>query len=192
MGHLILSLTWGAVYLIPWHFVKLILQRQGVRHNLKAVVQAAIVLAVGKGVLPVGDVQQRRGILTVLARTVDLQLYAEEAGPGTVENGAGFEIVVVDGTVLDVGAAVAAIGVVVVVGVPALIEGDEAAAAGTPSVIAVAAVGANRVSVVVGQAFTIPEAGAAVGTDLCHTIQAFRAQQTVMELDQVVGGTAAA
>ena len=75
----------------------------------------------GKGVLPVGDVQQRRGILTVLARAVDLQLHAEEAGPGAVEDGA--------------------------------------AAAGTPSVIAVAAVGANRVSVVVGQAFTIPEAG---------------------------------
>ena len=138
----------------------------------------------GKGVLPVGDVQQRRGILTVLARTVDLQLYAEEAGPGAVENGAGFEIVVVDGTVLDVGAAVAAIGVVVVVGIPAVIKGDEAAAAGTPSVIAVAAVGANRVSVVVGQAFTIPEAGAAAGTDLCHAIQTVRAQQTVAELDQ--------
>ena len=146
----------------------------------------------GKGVLPVGDVQQHRGILTVLARTVDLQLHAEEAGPRAVEDGAGLEIVVVDGTVLDVGAAVAAIRIVVIVGVPAVIKGDEAAAAGTPSVIAVAAVGANRVSVVVGQAFTIPEAGAAAGTDLCHAIQTVRAQQTVMELDQVVGGTAAA
>lgn len=110
------------------------------------------------------------------------------SGPRAVENGAGLEIVIVDGTVLDVGAAVAAIRIVVIVRVPAVIKGDEAAAAGTPSVIAVAAVGANRVSVVVGQAFTIPEAGAAVGTDLCHTIQAVRAQQTVMELDQVVGG----
>ena len=93
--------------------------------------------------LPVGDVQQRRGILTVLARTVDLQLYAEEAGPRAVEDGTGFEIVIVDGAVFDVGAAVAAIGIVVVVGVPALIEGDEAAAAGTASVIAVVAVGAK-------------------------------------------------
>ena len=109
--------------------------------------------------LPVGDVQQHRGILTVLARAVDLQLHAEEAGPGAVENGAGLEIVIVDGTVFNVGAAVAAIRIVVIVGVPAVIKGDEAAAAGTPSVIAVAAVGANRVSVVVGQAFTIPEAG---------------------------------
>ena len=108
----------------------------------------------GKGVLPVGDVQQHRGILTVLARAVDLQLHAEEAWPGAVEDGA--------------------------------------AAAGTPSVIAVAAVGANRVSVVVGQAFTIPEPGAAADADICHAIQTVRAQQTVMELDQVVGGTAAA
>lgn len=146
----------------------------------------------GKGVLPVGDVQQHRGILTVLARAVDLQLHAEEAGPRAVEDGAGLEIVVVDGTVLDVGAAVAAIRIVVIVGVPAVIKGDEAAAAGTPSVIAVAAVGANRVSVVVGQAFTIPEAGAAADADICHAIQTVRAQQTVMELDQVVGGTAAA
>ena len=142
--------------------------------------------------LPVGDVQQHRGILTVLARAVDLQLHAEEAGPRAVEDGAGLEIVVVDGTVLDVGAAVAAIRIVVIVGVPAVIKGDEAAAAGTPSVIAVAAVGANRVSVVVGQAFTIPEAGAAADADICHAIQTVRAQQTVMELDQVVGGTAAA
>ena len=146
----------------------------------------------GKGVLPVGDVQQRRGILTVLARAVDLQLHAEEAWPRAVEDGTGLEVIVVDRAVLDVGAAVAAIRIVVIVGVPAVIKGDEAAAAGTASVIAVVAVGANRVSVVVGQAFTIPEAGAAVGTDLCHTIQAFRAQQIVMELDQVVGGTAAA
>ena len=109
-------------HLIPRHFVKLILQRHGMRDDLKAVVQTAIVLAVGKGVLPVGDVQQRRGILTVLARTVDLQLYAEEAGPRAVEDGTGFEIVIVDGAVFDVGAAVAAIGIVVVVGVPALIE----------------------------------------------------------------------
>ena len=146
----------------------------------------------GKGVLPVGDVQQHRGILTVLARAVDLQLHAEEAGPGAVENGAGLEIVIVDGTVFNVGAAVAAIRIVVIVGVPAVIKGDEAAAAGTPSVIAVAAVGANRVSVVVGQAFTMPEPGAAADADICHAIQTVRAQQTVMELDQVVGGTAAA
>ena len=146
----------------------------------------------GKGVLPVGDVQQRRGILTVLARTVDLQLHAEEAGPRAVEDGAGLEIVIVDGTVLDVGAAVAAIRIVVIVRVPAVIKGDEAAAAGTPSVIAVAAVGANRVSVVVGQAFTMPEPGAAADADICHAIQTVRAQQTVMELDQVVGGTATA
>ena len=38
----------------------------------------------------------------------------------------------------------------------------------------------------------MPEAGAAIGADLCHAIQTIRAQQIVMELDQVVGGTAAA
>ena len=68
--------------------MELILQRQGVCDDLKAVVQTAIVLAIGKGVLLVGDVQQRRDILTVLVRTVDLQLYAEEAGPRAVEDGA--------------------------------------------------------------------------------------------------------
>ena len=178
-------------HLIPRHFVKLILQRHGVRHDLKAVVQAAIVLAVGKGVLPVGDVQQRRGILTVLARTVDLQLYAEEAGPRAVEDGAGLEIVVVDRTVLNVGATVAAIGVVVVVGIPALIKGDETAAAGASGIVAVIAVGAKgrgrRVAVV-----PMPEAGAAVDADLCHAIQAVRAKQAAMEFNQIVSGTAAA
>ena len=65
----------------------------------------------GKGVLPVGDVQQRRGILTVLARAVDLQLHAEEAWPGAVEDGTGLEVIVVDRAVLDVGAAAAAVRV---------------------------------------------------------------------------------
>lgn len=145
----------------------------------------------GKGVLPVGDVQQRRGILTVLARAVDLQLHAEEAGPGAVENGARLEIVVVDGAAFDVGAAVAAIGIIIVVRIPALVEGDEAAAAGAACVVPVIAVradGRRRGAAVV----PMPEAGAAIGADLCHAIQTIRAQQIVMELDQVVGGTAAA
>ena len=123
--------------------MELILQRHGVRDDLKAVVQTAIVLAIGKGVLSVDDVQQRQGVLVVLTGTVDLQLHAEKAGPGAVEDGTGLEIVVVDGTVLDVGAAVAAIGVVVIVGVPALIEGDEASAAGAAGIVAVVAVGAK-------------------------------------------------
>ena len=144
----------------------------------------------GKGVLPVGDVQQHRGILTVLARAVDLQLHVEEAGPGAVEDGTGLEIVVVDGTVLDVGAAVAAIGVVVVVGIPAVIKGDEAAAAGTAGVVSVIAAGAKgrRRGVAV---VPMPEAGAAADADLCHAIQTVRAQQAVTEFDQVLGGTAA-
>ena len=145
----------------------------------------------GKGVLPVGDVQQRRGILTVLARAVDLQLHAEEAWPGAVEDGTGLEVIVVDRAVLDVGAAVAAIRIVIVVRIPALIEGDEAAAAGAAGVVAVIAAGAKgrRRGVAV---VPMPEPGAAADADICHAIQTVRAQQTVMELDQVVGGTAAA
>ena len=172
--------------------MELILQRQGMRDDLKAVVQTAIVLAIGKGVLSVDDVQQRQGVLVVLTGTVDLQLHAEETGPGAVEDGTGFEIVVMNGTVLDVGAAVAAIGIIVVVRIPAAIKGNKAAAAGAAGVIAGAAVGADRVSVVVGQAFTLPEPGAAVDADLGHFLQTVRAKQAVMELDQVVGGTAAA
>lgn len=98
----------------------------------------------GKGVLPVGDVQQGRGVLAVLACAVDLQLHAEEAGPGAVEDGAGLEIVVMDSAVFNVGAAVAAIGIVIVVRIPAAIKGNKAAAAGAAGVIAVAAVGAKR------------------------------------------------
>ena len=96
-----------------------------------------------------------------------------------------------DGTVLDVGAAVAAIRIVVIVGVPAVIKGDEAAAAGAAGVVAVIAGGAKgrRRGVAV---VPMPEPGAAADADICHAIQTVRAQQTVMELDQVVGGTAAA
>ena len=172
--------------------MELILQRQGVCDDLKAVVQTAVVLAVSKGVLPISNVQQGRGILTVLARAINLQLHTKEAGPGAIEDGTGLEIVIMDGTVLDVGAAVAAIGIVIVVRIPAAIKGNKAAAAGAAGVIAVTAVGADRVSVVVGQAFTLPEPGAAVDADLGHFLQTVRAKQAVMELDQVVSGTAAA
>ena len=106
---------------------------------------------------PVSNVQQGRGVLVVLAGAVNLQFHAEKAGPGAVENGTGLKIVVVDGTVLDGGTAIAAIGVIVVVGVPALVQGDETAAA-----------------------------GAAVDADLCHAVQVVRTQQAVMEFDQVV------
>ena len=181
-----------AQYLVPRHFVELILQRHGMRHDLKAVVQTAIVLAVSKGVLPVSNVQQGRGVLVVLACAVDLQLYAEKAGPGAVEDGTGLEIVIMDSAVFNVGAAVTAIGIVIVVRISSAIKGNKAAAAGAAGVIAVAAVGTDRVSVVVGQAFTLPEPGAAVDADLGHFLQTVRAKQAVMELDQVVGGTAAA
>ena len=172
--------------------MELILQRQGVCDDLKAVVQTAIVLAIGKGVLLVGDVQQCQGILVVLTSAVDLQLDTEEAGPGAIEDGTGLEIVIMDSAVFNVGAAVTAIGIVIVVRIPAAIKGNKAAAAGAAGVIAVAAVGTDRVSVVVGQAFTLPEPGAAVDADLGHFLQTVRAKQAVMELDQVVGGTAAA
>ena len=171
--------------------MELILQRQGVCDELKAVVQTAIVLAIGKGVLPVGDVQQCQGILVVLTSAVDLQLDTEEAGPGAIEDGTGLEIVIMDSAVFNVGAAVTAIGIVIVVRISSAIKGNKAAAAGAAGVIAVAAVGTDRVSVVVGQAFTLPEPGAAVDADLCHAIQTVRAQQAVTELDQVLGGTAA-
>lgn len=78
-------------HLIPRHFMELTLQRQGVCDDLKAVVQTAIVLAIGKGVLLVGDVQQCQGILVVLTSAVDLQLDTEEAGPGAIEDGTGLE-----------------------------------------------------------------------------------------------------
>ena len=110
-------------HLIPRHFVELVLQRHGVRDDLKAVIQTAIVLAVGKGVLPVGNVQQGRGVLVVLAGTVDLQLDTEEAGPGAIEDGTGLEIVIMDSAVFNVGAAVTAIGIVIVVRIPAAIKG---------------------------------------------------------------------
>ena len=145
----------------------------------------------GKGVLPVGDVQQRRSVLVVLAGAVDLQLHTKEAGPGAVEDRAGLEIIIMDSAVFNVRAAVAAIRIVIVVRIPALIEGDEAAAAGAAGVVAVIAAGAKgrRRGVAV---VPMPEPGAAADADLCHAIQTVRAQQTVMELDQVVGGTAAA
>ena len=103
--------------------MELILQRQGVCDDLKAVVQTAIVLAIGKGVLLVGDVQQCQGILVVLTSAVDLQLDTEEAGPGAIEDGTGLEIVIMDSAVFNVGAAVTAIGIVIVVRIPAAIKG---------------------------------------------------------------------
>jgi hypothetical protein len=72
-------------------------QGHGVGHQLEALVQGAVVLAVEQFLPLVGDAQERLGAGVVLTRSVDLQLHAEVAGTAAVEDGVRLVAVIVDG-----------------------------------------------------------------------------------------------
>ena len=107
-------------------------------HQLKAVVQGAVVLAVEPGLALVGDGQKAAGVVTILSGLVDLQLHAEIEGPIPPETGGWAVVVVVDGLLTGNGqVAVRAVGLVVVFAcrqVAGLVVGDKGAAAGAGGV----------------------------------------------------------
>ena len=79
---------------LPGHFLHMIVQRHGVGHQFKAVLQGTVMLAVEIfPTIPVGDLHELPGALVVLSGAVDLQLHAEVAHPRSAE--LGFRLVIV-------------------------------------------------------------------------------------------------
>lgn len=74
----------------------MIVQRHGVGDNLKAVVQGAVVLAVDALRTVVDQGHQGLGGADALAAFIDLQLHAEVAWAGAVEDGLGLVVIALD------------------------------------------------------------------------------------------------
>lgn len=74
---------------LPGHFGAVVAEGHGVGHQLEAVVQGTVMLAVEPGLALVGDGKKAAGIVAVLAGFVDLQLHAEIEGPIPQKQGDG-------------------------------------------------------------------------------------------------------
>ena len=89
-----------AAYLSPGHFGQMIVQRHGVGHNLKPLLQGAVVLAVGVSPIPICDCQQGSRAAGTLPGLVDLQLHSEEPGASAMKDRRGLVVVFMDTGVL--------------------------------------------------------------------------------------------
>lgn len=138
-----------AQQLLPGHLLRMVAQRHGMGHQLKAIVQGAVVFAVEPLLpFPVGDADQFPGVVVALSSLVDLQLHSEEPGAVPEENGSGFVAVVLDGVgLLHPGVAALAHGILLVLivgGVAGRFQADEGAAAVAASIVVVIAPLAKR------------------------------------------------
>lgn len=154
----------------PRHFGSVVVQTHGVGDDLKAVPERTIVLAVDVLVMGVGDVHDGIGVAVVLARPVDLQLYAQIAGRRAIENGGGFAVVILNASFLMV--AVVAVGVfavlIALIKVSVILV-DDPATAGAGGVVVVPAGFAERcvgVSGVIIPPDGLPAVGAGQGVGL--------------------------
>ena len=101
---------------LPGHFGAVVAEGHGVGHQLKAVIQGAVVFAVEPGLALVGDGKKAAGVVAVLAGLVDLQLHAEIEGPIPPETGGWAVVVVVDGLLTGNGqVAVRTVGLILVI-----------------------------------------------------------------------------
>ena len=166
----------------------MVVQRHGVGDDLKAVVQGAVVLAVDPLRTVVDQGHQGLGGADALTAFVDLQLHAEVAGTGAIEDGLGLVVIALDaaGDSIAVVAGVTQWFILFLVSglIVGIRQGDQSAAmvaAGVVEVIAVLTEGCFRGSGIV----VPPKTAAAVGTADGFRIQAAWAEGLAVEVDAV-------
>jgi len=145
----------------------MIAQRHGVGDNFDAVIQRAVVLAVGVLLLGIGSGQEDPGVAAKLTGSVYLQLYAKVTVAFAIEDGVWFVRILMDGlSILGVMVAFRAKGftlVTVISGIERVIVVNWNAAADAAAVIAVIATLAKRCIVIPGIVIpvdTLPASGA--------------------------------
>lgn len=80
-------------------------------HDLKSVIQRAVVLTVDQFPIPVGQVQNLLGILAALSRSINLQLHPKITGAFAVKDRVRLVVVILDSLVVSgAGVTVAAQG----------------------------------------------------------------------------------
>ena len=170
----------------PGHLFLVVLQTHGMRDQLEAVAEGTVVLTVE----PLGETnvdlrQDLAGVVTPLAAFVDLQLDSEVPWTGAVEDGFRFVVVALDHVsvcFLQAGQAERLIAVVQIVTVLAV---DEAAALGAGHVALVVASLAEW-GVVVSGVVSEPDPLAAAGAEGGFVLQALRADEPVVEWDELI------
>ena len=153
--------------------------------DLKAIIQAAVMLAVDQLSTGVGNIQNSFGVAVRLTALVHFQLHAEITLARTIENRLRLEVVVIDALCRQGVVAVIAIRVIpAIIGIPAV---DQSTAMGTAFVMVVIAVLAERDcvrSAVIG----LIDPFAAAGTDCGLLVKADRAEQFILKWDQLLRG----
>jgi hypothetical protein len=107
-----------------------------VRHDFKAVINAAVVLSVSSSV---SGLENLAGIVVVLAALVNLKLYTKTKIARAVENRFGLVIIGVDRLVLPFIIARAAIGIIIIVVIVGVVGMNNAPAILTACVVVVIA-----------------------------------------------------
>ena len=159
--------------------------------DLKAIVKAAVVLAVDQVLLPVGDAEDALRVVGVFSAAIDLQLDTEETVSLPIEDGLGLIAVLMNGTAVDLSAAALAVGVIVVIGVVTGVGVDECSAAGTVGVIPVVAVGADGERIIFAAVPAAQKTCPAIGANKRQGVQADRAVEPSIELGKLgIGGAA--
>ena len=171
----------------PGHLFLVVLQTHGMRDQLKAVAEGTVVLTVEPlGETNVGLRQNLAGVVTPLAAFVDLQLDPEVSGAGAIEDGFWLVVVALDHVpvcFLQTGQAERLIAVVQIVTVLTV---DEAAALGAGHVALVVA-GLTEWGVVVSGVVSEPDPLTAAGAEGGFVLQALRADEPVVEWDELIG-----
>ena len=127
--------------LFPGHMLAVVVQSHGVADNLEALVQGAVVLAVGPFLFVVNQLENLTGVAVVFSGTIDFQFHPKVPAALTEELRFRLIVIVVDfpgaGVVAVAGVAPGLIVIVIIV--VGVILKDDAAAVFTGGVIAVKA-----------------------------------------------------
>lgn len=167
--------------LFPGHILAVVVQSHGVADDLKALIQGAVMLAIGPFLSVVDQPKNLPGVAIVLSGTIDLQLHPKVSAALTEEFRFRLVVIVMDfpGASVVTVAGVAPGLIVIVIIVVGIILKDDPAAVFAGGVVAVKA-GLAQMGILV--------AGAAVGPDALTaplTAGGFRVQAGIAQLSTV-------
>ena len=154
--------------------------------DLEPLIKAAVVLAVGQRLFSIGDVQNLGSVVIIFTGTVDLEFNAEEAITVAVENGCGFEIVIVDSVIIAQGE-ITFLTVGGIAAVHCIVSGNEFVTVRTALVVAVKAILTERL-ILTACIIVPPDTISAAGTKNSFGFQTVRTEQLAVEWVELVLG----
>ena len=173
----------------PGHVLLVELQGHGMGHDLKPVIQGAVVLTVDQFPIPVGQIQNLLGILAALSRSINLQLHPKITGAFAVKDRVRLVVVILDSLVVSgAGVTVAAQGLLIAHIVPSVEDagvGNQRSTAGAVGIEPlIAALAEGRIGVT--GIIVAPDSLPADGTGFSLLLQAVWTEVLVVELPPLV------